>query len=133
MKKVREALMMEDVKVLIRYRSLEARKSTSTFPLELVRYPVSIYLGEAIKTTPESAFLPFIVTLESKPDIASFNIKGEVFVNGPYQTVEKLVLPQHGRPPKIWSHLYRDILGAVSQLAEQLKVPVPSELLLNKI
>jgi len=129
MKNVTDVVMMEDVKVSIRYRSLEARKSARTFPSELVRYPVSIYLGEAIKTTPEIAFIPFTVTLESEPDIASFNIKGEVFVKGQPETVEKLVLPDHERPPKIWSHVYRDILDVVYQLAKHMNITVAREVL----
>jgi len=132
MKKVTEAQMTEEAEVSIQYRFLEARRSASTIPEEAVKCPVSMYLGEAIRTTPENAFLPFTVALEGKPGIVSFRIKGEVFVKGPSQTVQRQVLPINGRPPRIWSQVYRDILDIASKLAEHLNVTIPLELYLNE-
>jgi len=132
LKKIRGVQITEDAEISIQYRLLEARKSVSTYPSELVKYPLSLYIGEAVRTDPESAFLPFMVALESKPEVASFKIRGEVYVKGPSQTVEGLVLPEDGRPPKVWSFVYHNILGVVSKLAKHLEVAIPREPWLNE-
>jgi len=127
MKKTGNVQLTENIEILIQYRSIEAQKQTTAYQ-ETIKYPVSIYIGEAIKTTTKSAFLPFIATIETKPNIAHFKIKGGIFIKGPPQTIKDLILPQNDKPPRIWPQIYQNILTTTSKLAKHLKLPAPKNL-----
>jgi len=118
----------EDLKISLSYHFLEAERLTKTFKYNYLKYPVSIYLGETVTLSPKSAFIPFMVTLETKPDFFSFKIKGEIFLEGSWGTIEHLILSEDGEPPKIWSRIYHEILKVIKKLAVYLKVPLPREL-----
>ena len=111
----------EGAEVSIRYRLLEARRLEKTIYTADIRCPISIYLGEPVKLPEESAFLPFTIIVETKPEIASFRIEGEAFVKGS----PGLVVSQNNEPPKIWSQVYLEITKMISELAKHIEVPVP--------
>lgn len=123
-----ESTQSHGIVVSIQYRSIEASKSTTTYPPELVKYPVSIYLGEAVMSASESVLVPFTVIFESEPNVASFKIKGTAFVKGPSRAVRRFVLSENGEPPMIWPKVYQDILLVISTLAEHLRVIMPEDL-----
>lgn len=125
----RSSKMREDIQTFVSYQSLEAYRSTGILKNIPAKYPISIYLGEPINTNRESIFLPFIVSLETKPEFLSFRIKGNIFIKGSTESITEWVLHKDGKPPEIWTHVYRNILRIISEIAGCLKVSLPREIL----
>ena len=115
-----------DVKVSLKYRSIEVHKPSRDFPNGTVKSSVSIYLGEAVKHSPQRVFLPFVAFFKPKLDSISFRVEGTAFIEGSSDKVAPWILPKGNEPPGIWSFVYRDSLRIFSSLAESLHVPLPS-------
>jgi hypothetical protein len=112
---------LKEAEVSIRYRLLEARRLEKTLYTREIRCPISIYLGEPVKLSEESAFLPFTIVVDTKPEVASFRMEGEAFVKGS----PELVVSHNSKPPKVWSQVYLEITKMLSELAKYVEVPVP--------
>ncbi len=124
----RSSKIREDTRIFVNYQFLEAHR-TGMLKNIPAKYPISIYLGEPINTNRESIFLPFIVSLETKPEFLSFRIKGNIFIKGSTESITEWVLHKDGKPPEIWTHVYRNILRIISEIAGCLKVSLPREIL----
>ena len=112
---------LKEAEVSVRYRSVEARRLEETLYTREIRCPISIYLGEPVKLSEESAFLPFTIVVDTKPEVASFRMEGEAFVKGS----PELVISHDNKPPRIWPQLYLEITKMLSELARYVEVPVP--------
>lgn len=115
-----------EAKISISFYLVEAERLEKTIQSTHIRYPISIYLGEPVKISAESAFLPFAIIVDTKPEIASFRIEGKAFVEGAPHTVSYYIATQNDEPPKVWSRVYQEITGMLSELAKHLGVPAPN-------
>lgn len=116
----------EEAKISISFYLVEAERLEKTIYSTDIRYPISIYLGEPVKLSAESAFLPFAIIVESKPEIASFRMEGKAFVEGAPHMVSYYIATQNDEPPKVWSRVYLEITRMLAELAKHLGVPVPN-------
>ena len=114
-----------NIQVNVHYKSLEAYRSVRIDNRSEIKYAFSIYLGEAISSFGENSYLPFMVDVETNPEVAAFKIKGEIFVKGPPQIVKGWVVSENNEPPKIWFQVYREVLKTLSSLAGYIQVPPP--------
>jgi len=115
-----------DVTIRLEYQALEAHRLTRTFKNAKVKCPISIYLGETLNLSAESALLPFSINVESRPELFSFKVKGNMLVEGSPLIVEYWSSSKNG-PPKIWRYAYRDVCKVVSELARCLELTLPKE------
>jgi len=122
----------EDIEVSVEYRHIEAHKLSVKFPNRISGFPAALYLGEAIRHSPENAYLPFIATLETEPNFISFKIGGRIFLEGASQEVERWILPDGDEPPKVWHWIYRDILRVVSKFVEFLENSLRERMWMNE-
>lgn len=116
---------MRNIQVHIRYKSLEAYRSVKIDNRSEIKYAFSIYLGESINSFGGNTYLPFTVDVETNPEMASFKIKGEIFVKGSSQIVKRCVVSENNEPPKIWFQIYQEALKTLFSLAGYIQVPPP--------
>jgi len=114
-----------DVRIRLDYQSLEAHRLTKTSENSQVRCLSSVYLGEILNLSPKGALLPFLFNIETKPEFFSFKVKGNVLLEGSPQSIKYWSFSEGDKPPKIWHHVYQDILKVVSGLAQCLNVSLP--------
>lgn len=74
----------------MKYGLTEAERLEKTNDAQ-TEYATLIFLGAQCNLTSENAFLPFFVIVEKKPEIASFKIAGEAFVEGSPHIIDQLI------------------------------------------
>jgi len=123
---IQDGNSVTNVTIHLEYQSLEAHRLTKTFKDAEVKCPISIYLGETLNLSAESALLPFSISVESRPELFSFKVKGNIIIEGSPPIVKYWSSSEEG-PPKIWHYAYRDIWKVVSELAHCLELTLPKE------
>ena len=114
------------VDVSIRFKHLEANRTTPDTRFTEVHYPVSIYLGEAVGKHKGDAVVPFTVEAKTNPTVADFTIKGEAYVKGSPEEIESWVIPNNGKAPNIWTRIYQESVAMLTILARFIDIPPPS-------
>ncbi|MFQ6095077.1 MAG: hypothetical protein ACE5NN_02925 [Candidatus Bathyarchaeia archaeon] len=127
---VKTASLIEDetakeIKITIQFTYLEANRTARDSRFTSVRYPISIYLGEAVGSRKGKAIIPFSMEAKTSPDIASFVLKGDAHIYGIPEEIESWVVPNGDKAPRIWTRIYQEAVAMLTILAKFISVPPP--------
>lgn len=117
--------MVKQIEVSIQFRHLEARKTAVDSRFTSVRYPISIYLGEAVGNHKSKAVVPFTIEARTEPDVATFTLKGDACIQGLPEEIEPWVIPKGDKAPRVWTKIYREAVAMLTILAKFIDVPSP--------
>lgn len=123
MKSVQESV--RGVKISVRFKYLEANRSTPDTRFTFIHYPISIYLGEAVGSHRGNATVPFTLKANTNPSIAEFSVKGEAYISGSPEEIESWVIPNGDKAPKIWTRIYQESVAMLTILARFIDIPPP--------
>lgn len=123
-----KGVQTESLQFKVDYKSLEAHRSLRIEDASSIKYSVSLYLGEAIKTFNRDLYLPFTMIVETVPKGISFRVHGEIFVQDSPQTVNRWISSADGNPPRIWVQVYEEAIKALAPLVNYLRAPSFDEL-----
>jgi len=116
---------VKQIEVSVQFRHLEARKTAVDSRFTSVRYPISIYLGEAVGSHKGKAMVPFTIEARTDPDVAAFTLKGDACLQGLPEEIEPWVIPKGDKAPKVWTKIYREAVAMLTILAKFINVPSP--------
>ena len=116
---------VKEVKITIQFTYLEANRTAQDSRFTTVRYPISIYLGEAIGSRKGKAIVPFSMEAKTNPDIANFTLKGDAHIEGLPEEIESWVVPNGDKAPRIWTRIYQEAIAMLTILAKFINVPPP--------
>jgi hypothetical protein len=116
----------KQVKILVQFRHIEAEKTETDSRFTTVRYPISVYLGEAIGGHKGKAIVPFTIASKTEPDVATFSLKGEAHIQGAPEEIESWIVPKGEEAPRVWKIIYRESVAMLTILAKFINVPSPS-------
>jgi len=88
-----------------------------------LEYPMYLYI-QGIRQIGESrAIVPFSLKTVTHPEVASFNISGELLIEGSMEEIETLINPAGKQPPKVWKKIYQESVNILTVLANVIEVP----------
>jgi len=116
---------VKQVDVSVHFRHLEAKKTAMDSRFTMVRYPISIYLGEAVGSHKGKAVVPFTIEAKTDPEVATFTLKGDVYIQGLPEEIGSLVVPKGEKAPKVWIRIYREAVAMLTILSRFINVPPP--------
>jgi len=90
-----------------------------------VRYPISIFIGEAINGRDGNAIVPFTIEAKTDPQIATFTLRGNAQIRGPPEEIESWIIPDGERAPKIWTRIYQEAVAMLTIMARFIDIPPP--------
>jgi len=117
--------LAREVEISIRFKHLEANRSSRDSRFVTVRYPISIYIGEAINDSKGNAIVPFTIEAKTDPDIANFTLSGDAHIRGPPEEIESWIVPDKDKAPKIWTKIYQESVAMLTIMAKFIDVPPP--------
>ena len=117
--------LIKQIDVSVQFKHLEASRTTQDSRFTTVRYPISIYLGEAVGSHKGRAVVPFTIEAKTSPEVASFVLKGEAYIQGLPEEIEPWVVPEGEKAPKIWRRIYQEAIAMLTILAKFVDVPPP--------
>ena len=120
-----EEEITKEVKITVQFTYLEANRTARDSRFTSVRYPISIYLGEAVGRRKGKAVIPFSMEAKTSPDIASFVLKGDAHIYGLPEEIESWVVPNGDKAPRIWTRIYQEAAAMLTILARFVNVPSP--------
>ncbi len=127
---VKTASLIEDetereLKITVEFTYLEANRTAKDSRFTAVRYPISIYLGEAVGSRKGRAIIPFSMEAKTNPDIANFLLKGDAYILGKPEEIESWIVPNGEKAPRIWTRIYQETVAMLTILAKFINVPPP--------
>ena len=115
----------KEIKIAICFTYLEANRTARDSKFTTVRYPISIYLGEAIGSRKGKAIIPFSMDAKTNPEVATFRLKGDAHIEGLPEEIESWIVPNGDKAPKIWTRIYQEAVAMLTILAKFINVPPP--------
>jgi len=115
----------KEIKITVQFNYLEANRTARDSRFTSVRYPISIYLGEAVGSRKGKAMVPFTMEAKTNPDIANFTLKGDAHIEGLPEEIESWVVPNGDKAPRIWARIYQEAVAMLTIMARFVNVPPP--------
>jgi len=115
----------KELKITVQFTYLEANRTAKDSRFTAVRYPISIYLGEAVGSRKGRAVIPFSMEAKTNPDIAAFLLKGDAHILGKPEEIESWIVPNGEKAPRIWTRIYQETVAMLTILAKFIDVPPP--------
>ena len=116
---------IKGLSISVHFSYLEARRKHWNPRSNTVRYLISIYLGEALSRKKGKTIAPFTIEAKTDPDVASFTLRGDAYIEGLPEDIEAWVLPDGDKAPRIWMRIYQEAMTMLTVLARFVDAPPP--------
>lgn len=115
----------KEITISIQFNYLEVNRTAVDSWFTTLRYPISIYLSEAVGSRKGKAVVPFTIEAKTNPEVASFTLKGDAHIEGLPEDIEAWVVPNGDKAPRIWTRIYQESVAMLTILARFVNVPPP--------
>lgn len=115
----------KEITISIQFNYLEVNRTAVDSRFTTLRYPISIYLSEAVGSRKGKAVVPFTIEAKTNPEVASFTLKGDAHIEGLPEDIEAWVVPNGDKAPRIWTRIYQESVAMLTILARFVNVPPP--------
>jgi len=90
-----------------------------------LEYPMDLFIEDVKRIGDSRAVVSFTLRAATNPEVASFSISGELYVEGSADEVSSAITPAGREPPMIWKSIYHESVNIMMVLAKVIEVPFP--------